>query len=176
MQYIEKAYIHNDEIDFIRSFMDNTGTILEVGAYVGKTFHGLHQHRSEWDYVAVDPWETRAFGMDDPDKPFEHTNEYPQCHSKYFAENCPYATYFVNDYENILFTKNTFDVIVLSAASSLINFSNHYLKALDEVKEDGVIIGRYINHHKYGKAVRNTINALNPENYMEYNRSMFAIW
>ena len=56
----------------------------------------------------------------------------------------------------------------LATLSYLYDTNNEIIdEALDEVKEDGVIIGRYINHHKYGKAVRNTINALNPENSME---------
>ena len=84
---LSKGYIQQDEIDFIRSFMwDNEGSILEVGAYVGKTFHGLFKHRPDWDYTAVDTWELYPFPMVDPKLPFDHTLDYPMVHSKYFKE------------------------------------------------------------------------------------------
>ncbi len=178
MDSLSKGYIAENEIDFIRSFMDNTGSILEVGAYVGKTFHGLYQYRPNWNYTAVDTWELYPFPMVDPNIPFDHTLDYPKVHSKYFKENCPFAQYHVESYENILFTKDTFDVIILSAAAtkSMLNIKWHYKKAVDEIKSDGVIIGRYLNHHKYGDEVTEALNIINPENFMDYNGSMFAIW
>jgi hypothetical protein len=33
-----------------------------------------------------------------------------------------------------------------------------------------------MNHKKYGDAVKDCVNRINPDNYMEYNESMFAIW
>lgn len=177
MDSLSKAYITDKEIDFIRSFMwENTGTILEVGAYVGKTFYNLYKHRPNWEYVAVDAWESRPFPMTDPNIPYDHTAKEPLVHSKYFKENCPFAYMHVSDYENILFTNDTFDVIILSAASQIIDFRDHYYKAIKEVKPDGIIIGRYMNHKKYGDAVKDCVNRINPDNYMEYNESMFAIW
>ena len=174
---LSKGYIKPEEIDFIRSFMwDNEGSILEVGAYVGKTFHYLHQHRPNWDYVGVDPWEIRPFRMTDPNIEFNRTSDDPESHSKYFKENCPFATCHVDYYENILFTKDTFDVIILSAALPNIDMKFQYTKAVREIKEDGVIIGRYLNHPKYSKLVEEAVNSIKPENFMNFNGSMFAIW
>lgn len=157
---------------------EKTGSILEVGAYVGKTFDNLYTARPYWDYVGVDAWELVSFPMDDPTKKnFDRTVDEPLVHSKYFAENCPYADYHVSNYETFRFTSNTFDVIILSAARIGLDFGYHYAKAIDEVKEDGIIIGRYLNHPKYGKQVQQVLNTINPENYMEENNgSMFAIW
>lgn len=176
MDSLSKGYIQLNEIDFIRSFMDDEGSILEVGAYVGKTFYYLQQHKPNWEYVAVDPWETVPFKMTDPNIPFDRTSNDPESHSKYFKENCPFAHCHIGDYENILFTENTFDVIILSAAKPDIDMKFHYLKAVKEVKEDGIIIGRYLDHPKYSKLVQEALNTINPENFMDFNGSMFAIW
>ncbi len=176
---LSKGYIQQDEIDFIRSFMwDNEGSILEVGAYVGKTFHGLFQHRPNWDYTAVDTWELYPFPMVDPKLPFDHTLDYPMVHSKYFKENCPFSKYHVESYENILFTNQSFDVIILSAAAtkSMLSVFFHYMKAIQEIKSDGIIIGRYLNHEKYGKEVTEALAIIEPDNFINHNGSMFAIW
>jgi hypothetical protein len=176
LTYLDRAYIQDDEIAFISQFMGDSGTVLEVGAYVGKTFSLLHDWHPEWEYVAVDKWEIDPFPMTDPNIPYDINSNDPLVHSDIFRENCPWAELHVAEYENILFTKNSFDVIILSAAGSVLDFGAHYLKALDEVKDDGIIIGRYLDHSKYGDSVAKAVNAINPENFMDYNGSMFAIW
>ena len=83
MDSLSKGYISEAEIDFIRSFMwDDTGSILDVGAFVGKTFHHLHKYRPDWDYTAVDTWEMYPFPMLGPHRNYDRTAKGPMVHSK----------------------------------------------------------------------------------------------
>jgi len=174
---LSKAYITDDEIDFIRSFMwDNTGAILEVGAYVGKTFHRLHKYRPDWEYTGIDPWELYPFPMTDPNVPYDSKADAPLLHSKYFRENCPFSHFIVSDYEKCLFEDCSFDIIVMSACSTWMDTFYMWQKAIREIKEDGVIIGRHLNHYKYKEPIIKILDIIKPKNIMHYNESMFAIW
>ena len=178
---LSKGYITEREIDFIRSFMwDTTGSILEVGAYVGKTFNHLHKYRPNWDYVGVDTWELFPVPLCDPEEGHDPANfDMPMLHSKYFKENCPFSNYFVDKYENFNFEKNSFDIIILSAIApeDKLNIRLHYKKAVDEIKEDGIIIGRFLNHPLFGKGIRESLDILNLENFIEdESGGVFAIW
>jgi len=183
---LSKAYISDAEIDFIRSFMwDDEGSILDVGAFVGKTFHNLYQHRPNWDYVAVDTWELFPFPMLGPDQWYDRTKmDAPMVHSKYFKENCPFSHFHVAAYEDVHFPKNTFDIIILGAQAPKegsdklgVNIQWHYKKALEEIKDDGIIIGRYLNHRR-GPCVRESIDIINPENFIlePTKKNICALW
>lgn len=177
MDSLSKGYIKPDEIDFIRSFMwDNEGSILEVGAFVGKTFHYLYQYRPNWEYTGLDPWESYPWPMEDPNIPYSFNINNPLLHSKYFKQNCPFSHCVISDYEDCAFSNNTFDVIVMSGAGTWMNVGYMWYKAIHEIKEDGIIIGRYLNHPKYGDRIKSAIDIIDPENFIDYNGSMFAIW
>ena len=189
MDSLSKGYISEAEIDFIRSFMwDDTGSILDVGAFVGKTFHHLHKYRPDWDYTAVDTWEMYPFPMLGPHRNYDRTAEGPMVHSKYFKENCPFSNFHVAPYEDICFEKDTFDIIILGAQAPRegdlngcvlgVNTQWQYKKALEEIKDDGIIIARYLKHVRQKDDVAESLRIINPENCIlePTKENMCAIW
>ena len=187
---LTRSYVNDCEIDFVRSFMwETTGAILDVGAYVGKMFYGLQPHFPNWEYVAVDPWEMFPTPLYEWWKPtsLEDDTSSPMNHSKYFATNCPYAKYHIECYENIIFPKDSFDIIIMSQCSKNINLYDHYVKAINEVKTDGIIIGRNFGtaseskgggRSTYEQVTDIVTNLIEPENFEiepQY-KNMFAIW
>lgn len=179
--YAKYGYIQYEEIKFIESFMKNdTGTFLETGTFVGKTIYTLSKLKPNWEYHGVDPWD----GWPIKSQPYLYYDD-PRNEivcpltKEVFTQTCPFAHAYHGKYEDFQFDKK-FDLIVVSAISSSINYIEHYKKAWSEKKSDGILIGRYYNHRRDSDKVQEAIFNLPIKEIRMFTSKaddeMFAIW
>lgn len=159
-----EGWIPVEEMDLVAAQMrskGSTGSILEIGAAAGRLFDRVHDEFPEWRYVAVDPWEIEQVHLQirwDRDY-FEPGNLGEMISRKMFKTNCPYAEAHRSYFEN-WDTEEKFDVISIGLVGPTVRWHEIYQKAARMLKDDGIIVGRNIEHKKYGEFIQQAMRNL----------------
>lgn len=159
-----EGWISIDEMDLVADQMRSrgpTGTLLEVGSAAGRLFSYLHKEFPDWRYVAVDPWEIEQVRLQiywNRDY-FEPGNLGELITKKMFTTNCPFAEAHRAYFEDWN-TNERFDVISMGLVGPKIRWHDVYQKASKLLKDDGIMVGRNINHKHYGEYIEQAIRNL----------------
>jgi hypothetical protein len=165
------GWIYESEMNLHLKYMtNNSGKILEGGCASGRLFSFLYPKKPNWKFYGVNTWtEENVYLQKDWNQGyFEPGNLTELITKKMFDNNCPYAKSFDIRFENFN-TEELFDVISIGQISKNINWEETYKKAFQLLNFDGVVIGRNIDHKKYGNLIQSAI-----KNYKIIDRSKQA--
>lgn len=129
----------------------SNASVLEIGGGPGRMFVYLHMHHPEWTYSQVDDL--------DPAHRSKYKDGRPVT-EKDFYQNCPWATLYKMKFEQFE-SNEKFDIIIVSASASSIDWKEMYKKAKDYLNPGGIIVGRHYNHQTMGKPIRTALAELN---------------
>lgn len=154
---IAPGWIYQNEMDLHLKYMK--GSILEGGCAAGRLFSYLNQHCPNAEYVGVNTWtDDDVYLQKDWDKGyFDKGNLTELITKEMFISNCPYATAYDCKFE-MFETDKKFDIVSIGQIGKNINWEETYKKAFSLCKDNGVVIGRNIEHKKYGADIRQAIN------------------
>ena len=154
---IAPGWIFESEMQLHAKYMKNS--ILEGGCAACRLFSYLQHNYPNAEYVGVNTWtDDDVYLQKDWDKGyFDEGNLTELITLDMFTINCPYATAHDMKFENFDIDKK-FDIVSIGQVGKNIDWCKTYEKAFSLVKDDGVVIGRNIEHKKYGSAIKEAIS------------------
>lgn len=160
---IAPGWISEDEMKLHLKYMTNDrGKILEGGCAAGRLFSYLIKQKPNWEYHGVNTWsEEIVYLQKDWNKGyFDKDNLSELITEKMFLEYCNFASTYDCKFEKFE-TNNKFDLISIGQISKNIDWKLTYNKAFTMINKDGFVIGRNINHKKYGDQIKEAIKNYN---------------
>lgn len=159
---IPPGWVTMEEMRYTRTFCElvtkSNASVLEIGGQSGRMLVYLHMHHPEWTYSQVDDLDPAHGAIPHTFFPWKYKN-IRVVTEKDFYQNCPWATLYKMKFEQFE-SNEKFDIIIVSASASSIDWKEMYKKAKDYLNPNGIIIGRHYNHRTMGKPIRTALAEL----------------